>query len=325
MFDFGPTSEQLTFARNIKKLCDGMNLQGPSVSESGQFPWDGWKELADLGVLGIGSSEGGGAMDIVVAMEALGARLFPGPLFETVFLAQVLRGDELNEIIGGTQTVSMEVDSFFPWGADAKWLLRIEERNLVVLDKTATGPTIRSLAGNPWVRLETTLNRRIAVSSKAFSYMDLAMAAYVSSAAQECLVKAAEYAGHRRQFGKSIGEFQAVSHALARCDARISSAQSLVRLAAWELDRNVGSPRKSLFARLAAEKAAVEGTLTCHQVFGAIGFSEEFEIWRFSTVVRERSASAPGREWIGSECLVEARGLAKQGAEWRSLKGAANG
>ena len=65
---------------------------------------------------------------------------------------------------------------------------------------------------------------------------DLSLAAYIAAAARRLLEKTAEHARARKQFGRAIGEFQAVAHPLADCVIALDSAATLARGAAWKLD-----------------------------------------------------------------------------------------
>jgi hypothetical protein len=281
------------------------------------FPWPQWRQLGELGILGIGSTGGGGARDLVVAMEALGEVLFPGPLVDTVFVLQVFEGDTAASIAEGKGLVSVSTGHYFPWGKDATWLASTDGDNLMVHKVTVFGPTVVSLAREPWVPPDKAEEQEcLIIPPQAWVWAQLALASYLLGAATYCLGVSAVHARNRKQFGRTLGEFQAVSHALARCDAAVGVAQSFVRQCAWEWDDRQGEHDRSSIACAMAVKASVETALTCHQVLGAMGFSEETGLWRPSTRIRQWSLSAPIRRDVGT-AVDEGMRLALEGTRWR--------
>ncbi len=113
------------------------------------------------------------------------------------------------------------------------------------------------------------------------SVRDLAATLYAAEAAGVaawCSGTAAEYAKTRRQFGRPIGEFQAVKHLCATMACRAERAAAL----AWDAARTADdSPAEhSLAAAAAAALAlddAVDNAKDCIQVLGGIGFTWEHD------------------------------------------------
>lgn len=84
------------------------------------------------------------------------------------------------------------------------------------------------------------------------------------------------YATTRKQFGRAIGEFQAVKHHLANALVGLEYARPLVHGAALA----VGSPafaRDVSAAKAAASDAAYEAAKIALQVHGAIGYTDEYD------------------------------------------------
>jgi alkylation response protein AidB-like acyl-CoA dehydrogenase len=84
---------------------------------------------------------------------------------------------------------------------------------------------------------------------------------------------ATAYAGARRQFGATIGSFQAVQHLLADAYVAMEGSRSIARQAAWAVDAL--SPDDALAAAAAAKaycsRAALAVCETAIQVHGGIG------------------------------------------------------
>lgn len=88
--------------------------------------------------------------------------------------------------------------------------------------------------------------------------------------ARTALRQAAEHARTREQFGRAIGEFQAVQHRLAETLVAIEAAQSLLMLADDPLD-----PVLAATAKFLAGQSYEVTARHCLQVLGGIGFTAE--------------------------------------------------
>ena len=110
-------------------------------------------------------------------------------------------------------------------------------------------------------------------------------------AAGRLLDDACEYAAQRRQFGRTIGSFQALRHLLADLYVRQTSAWSSVLYAAAALDEDAGdAPRTVSIAKAYVSRAAREVAHGSMQVFGGIAVTAEHPAHRFlrRIVVRGR-------------------------------------
>jgi alkylation response protein AidB-like acyl-CoA dehydrogenase len=99
--------------------------------------------------------------------------------------------------------------------------------------------------------------------------------------AQAALESAAKYSLEREQFGKPIGEFQAIGFMLADMATEIEAARLLVYQAAVLKDRGedyaIAASKGKLYSSEAAHRA-------CHkaiQIHGGYGYSKEFPVERF--------------------------------------------
>ena len=103
------------------------------------------------------------------------------------------------------------------------------------------------------------------------------VAADLVGLAQWCVDTAAAYAKDRVQFGRPIGQFQAVKHKCADMLCRVE----LARAAAWDAARAVSDPAtRTLTAASAAAlalDAAFENAKDCVQIHGGIGFTWEHD------------------------------------------------
>ena len=105
-----------------------------------------------------------------------------------------------------------------------------------------------------------------------------AMAVGVARAAYEY---ARDYSLEREQFGRKIGEFQAVAFKLADMKARIDAARLLVYRAGW-MARN-GKPFENAegsMAKLVASETAVYVTDEAIQILGGNGYTRDYPVER---------------------------------------------
>lgn len=105
-----------------------------------------------------------------------------------------------------------------------------------------------------------------------------AMAVGVARAAYEY---ALEYACQREQFGKKIGEFQAIAFKLADMKARIDAARLLVWRAGWMARNNVPFENaEGSMAKLVASETAVYVTDEAIQILGGNGYTRDYPVER---------------------------------------------
>ncbi len=107
------------------------------------------------------------------------------------------------------------------------------------------------------------------------------IAAQAVGIAQGALEVAVRYASERRQFGRSIGEFQMVSGVLADMDAATESARQLLYTACQEIDAGaLDAARWAALAKLVAGDAAMRVTTDAVQVLGGYGYIDDYPVER---------------------------------------------
>ncbi|WP_406025780.1 acyl-CoA/acyl-ACP dehydrogenase [Nocardioides sp. NBC_00850] len=107
----------------------------------------------------------------------------------------------------------------------------------------------------------------------------LACSAQLLGAGLRLLDDSVAYVKQRTQFGRPIGEFQAVKHLLADVRVALDFAAPLVHNAAVELDAEAPTAARAVSAaKVAAGDAAYLASRTALQVHGAIGYTREFDL-----------------------------------------------
>ena len=124
----------------------------------------------------------------------------------------------------------------------------------------------------------------------------------MAGAMGQALSLSIEHVNTRQQFGRPLGKFQAVQQSLAvmACEVRAVDAAAgglAARLDAMNLD-----PKAADFeiaaAKLRANRAVGIVTAVAHQVHGAIGFTEEYDLRRVTIpLMRWRSAHGNDAYW----------------------------
>jgi acyl-CoA dehydrogenase len=176
-----------------------------------------------------------------------------------------------------------------PWAAQAAGIL-VYARDAAGLGYLALVPaaagelkSFRNLANEP---RETLILRGAALAAGAVRPAPpgcedgllplgaLMRAQQMAGAMERCLDYALRYAMERNQFGRPIGKFQAVQMMLAEAAGQTAAATAAADLAA----EAYGSAQMSFAAAVAkarAGEAAGKVAEVCHQVHGAMGFTQE--------------------------------------------------
>ncbi|WP_104029035.1 acyl-CoA dehydrogenase family protein [Vibrio jasicida] len=105
--------------------------------------------------------------------------------------------------------------------------------------------------------------------------------------AQQALNQAAQYMQERKQFGKSLAQFQALQFKLADMATELVAARQLVRYAASKLDR--GDPDVTIYCAMAKRFATDVGFQVCDQalqLYGGYGYIKEYPMERYFRDVR---------------------------------------
>jgi 3-oxochol-4-en-24-oyl-CoA dehydrogenase len=279
----------------------------------------GLAELGVLG-LHVPEADGGqgaGLTELAVAAEELGRALVPGGFVPTVLASAILvsaglSGKVVASVVQGTgngavaltadvrATASQDGGLIITGSADG--VLGAPEADLIILPA-------RTEAGIVWVAVDADsldvtsvpsldLTRRLGRVSAtdvavppdrqltklaADAVADLAAVIFCAEAigiAGWAVAAAADYAKLRHQFGRPVGQFQAVKHRCARMLVSAEQAAAVVWDAARALDDDAADAGASFAvaaaAALAAE-AAVSCVHECIQVLGGIGYTWEHE------------------------------------------------
>ncbi|WP_147534229.1 acyl-CoA dehydrogenase [Bacillus marasmi] len=99
--------------------------------------------------------------------------------------------------------------------------------------------------------------------------------------AQGAFEKALQYAQERKQFGKSLSNFQAIQFKLADMAMYIDLARTAVYKAAWLKDQGKNFKKEAAYAKLFASEICMKVCDQAVQIHGGYGYMKEYQVERF--------------------------------------------
>ena len=276
--DFELDAEQASVMEAVDVLLQ--RHAGPAraieLQASGGYDYELEDALAEAGFLDLGRAMG--LLEGALLVERVAYRA------GTVALAaRVLVGAQFGDVAVGPGPVAVtSLDHTGPvrFSSEARtlWVDGGEEAYRVEVPQGAAEP-VRSNFGFPMGRLPAEVLRAgqsMGAGSGAAlrEAWRLGLAAETVGAMDAALMQTVEYLKARRQFGRTIGSFQAVQHRLAECAIEVEASRWLVREAAGVADRREAVCVAAAFALAAAGRVFAE----THQLSGAIGFTREHDL-----------------------------------------------
>lgn len=295
------SDEQRAFAEALDRLLGGADVVAAARGWAGGDTGPGlalWGRVAEVGLPALLVPEehdglGGSAVDVSIGLERIGWHGVPGPWVETVAAAPVLlsalgRGDDLTAVAAGELRVAV---------ADDGWLVDADVCGLALaadghrIHRARAGETRSSVDGTRRLNLavlEESLGEVApAVVARATDLAALGTSAVLLGAGRRLLHDAVEYAKSRKQFGRVIGEYQALKHQLADAHVGLEFAGPLVHGAAVAIAGEAPEAgRSTSAAAVACAEAAHRAARTALQVHGAIGYTRELDLSLWLTRVQ---------------------------------------
>lgn len=337
---FALSAEQIEFSRSIGSLLAEADTPGAIRAWGRGEHTTGlrlWRALAEVGVTGLAVSEahegvGADAIDLAVAVEALGYHAVPGPVAESVAtvpaLLSCLEGTDLADkwlpaLASGERIATLRVSPDVPYALDAdiaSLRLCVSDGVLYEFDPPEGHPMSSMDVSRRLFPVPGSATHRVTAApdavEHALPYGVLASAAQLLGAGQRLLDTSVEYAKQRVQYGKPIGQYQAIKHMLADVATQLELARPLLHGAALAIaDDTEGRTRDVSAARVATADAAYTAARTALQVHGAIGYTAEHDIGLWLTKIRALQAA-----W-GTQATHRARVLDALTSEGTAEKG----
>ena len=108
----------------------------------------------------------------------------------------------------------------------------------------------------------------------------IAIAGLATGVAQGCVDESIKYAAERQSFGKPINEYQSVSFAIARMEARAHVARTAYYDAAAKMLAGKPFKKEASIAKMISSEAAMDNARTATQIHGGYGFMNEYPVAR---------------------------------------------
>ena len=279
-----------------------------NAAERGEWPQDLWHAVEELGAAKLLVPEprggaGGDWQDACALLKKAGEHSVPLPLAETLLAAAALAragmeipAGPLSFACAGPQArlergsrgwrLSAQLAGV-PWGAQSTALVLALARGereppLLACLPRASFEAVpgRALCGEPRDAVSLSAveiaqqNAAVLDSVDALAWGALGRAALIAGALRRALALSVEFSRQRVQFGRPIGQFQAVQHHLAVLAEETAAANVACDAAAgacgtpWELACIAA-------AKTRAGEAAGIGARIAHQIHGAMGITYE--------------------------------------------------
>jgi len=293
--------------------------------EEGQFDDALWRECEALGLTGalVSESAGGAGLswtDINPSLLVIGKHAAPVPLGETLIANRLLSDAGLEMVEGAVATgfdvLSLQTDGTVQGMAKCvSWtpvcphtLLLAEREGRIHLCLMRTGDltlsALKTFSREPAADVTCNGVKPVAIAALAgdlsqttvLAHFAILHTAQIAGALAYILPLCVEYANDRVQFGRAIAKFQAIQHALAQLASEVAASQAAAVFSCGKADTGaveygamVGMSRAGRAATLSAEIA--------HQVFGAIGFTDEHSLHYFTRRLWQWRSAAGSEQW----------------------------
>lgn len=302
---FAFTDEQHELATTARRwAADAFGVQAASDRLAGKSVEieQRWRELADLGWIGIATPEdrggaGGSLVDACLVVESLAEQWAPiplgGALISSVALTRLPIDPALNgsleALMAGEQRCAVLLDRDLSWGPARSDGIAWEGSpgdTVIGIDGDVTVPVqgeVHPFQTRDLIRPMSLVDGSDTLAHPGEAAMPVLAAGLVLTAAglvgtmSGALELARNHALDRRQFGQPIGGFQAVQHLLADMYVDLESSRSALYGAAWALDNTVAHDAlwSAAVAKAWTAAAARRTTENAIQVLGGIGMTWE--------------------------------------------------
>lgn len=333
-------------AEQVRRLFSTQVDRGAWIKvESGAFDSALWDEVENMGVTLALTPEGSGGAGLSWAeseqmLRLSGVHAAPIPLGETAIGAWALACAGL-EVAAGALAVSSVLfsldesgklhghDPSLNWGSVVGQVVLIAERagsRFVCLVDTDVGQVapVSTIDRLPCAAFTLDHVAPRQLNEAAFlgelgllPHLATLKATQMAGALAHVLELCVEYANTRVQFGKPIGKFQAIQQMIADLAGQAAAAQVAGLYACRQIDAG-DAVYGAAVAKSLVGRAATRATAIAHQVFGAIGVTDEHSLHYYTRRLWQWRAEA-GSDHYWSE-LLGRQALAQEGsALWSRL------
>lgn len=351
--NFDLTQEHQMIRKTIREFASEVVAPGAiERDKTKEFPKEIFKQLADMGMMGLPFSEeyGGAGADTVsfaIVTEELSRACAstgitysahislggaPLSLFGTEeqkqkYLVPICTGESLGAFgltepnagsdAGGTQTTAKEEGNDFVINGSKAFITNAsyakhlaltaitgmadgkKEISAIIVPTDADGFTVidnyekmglnasnttELVIENVRVPKENLLGKRGNGFRQFLVTLDggrIGIGAMAVGIAQAAFDRALQYSKERKQFGKTLSEFQITQFKLADMAMKIELARTMVHKAAWLKDQGRPFGKEASMCKLYASEIAMEVADQAIQLHGGYGYMKEYEVERY--------------------------------------------
>jgi alkylation response protein AidB-like acyl-CoA dehydrogenase len=292
--DFGLTEDQREIQRTARALlaARATSERVREHAEAGRADEQLWRELAELGWLGIAVAEehggqGLGHVAMSILCEELGRSVAPVPFLPTVLASTLIQqsGSEeqrarwLRGLASGELRGAAGAPGVIPGAAGADVIVVVHDGAATLIFGGAE-PAGSIDPARPAGRADGAGGEEL--PGQVSGGVDRALVAIAAELVGICdcaLSLTVRYVGERKQFGTPVGAFQAVSHRCAEMLLVTEKARAATSFASWAADADPERlPEAAAMAKAAASDAGREVTASAIQAHGGIGFTWEADL-----------------------------------------------
>lgn len=352
--DFNLTEEQQMIQRTIREFAAEEVAPGAIHRDrTNEFPIEIFRQLADMGMMGLPFSEeyGGAGADTIsfaivteelsracastgitysahISLGGAPLNLFGTEEQKQTYLRPICEGTSFGAFgltepnagsdAGGTQTTAELTDGTFTINGSKVYITNAsyaknlaltaitgknesggKEISAIIVPTDAEGFTIvdnyekmglhasnttELILDNVQVPEENLLGKRGNGFRQFLVTLDggrIGIGAMAVGIAQAAYDRALRYSKERKQFGKTLSEFQITQFKLADMALKIELARTMVYKAAWLKDQGKPFTKEAAMCKLYASEIAMEVADQAIQIHGGYGYMREYEVERY--------------------------------------------
>lgn len=252
------------------------------------YPADLWTALEEAGMTALGEENEGdlGLGNAAALIERAAYHTLPVPLAETILARRLLAKAGIDIPDGALSVAPPSANrdgkaAGVPWaGSVAGVVVVTGPDTLALVDARQASSPGFNMAGEPretidLARAKVMASGKLAEAAKIVEVEGaLIRAVQMSGAMSRVLEHGLTWANDRVQFGRPIARFQAIQHLMAELAAE-AAAGSASALMAVEAMAERGDRLSAAIAKARTGEAAGRVCAIAHEVFGAMGFTQE--------------------------------------------------
>lgn len=296
-------------------------------ARAGEWLGDIWGELVEMGVPMALVPEGDGGFGLPLAdaldlVRLAGYHALPLPLAETMIANWLLAKAGLPLADGAATLIASPADRA-PWGRNASVLVAQDGEGRIMRianpDVVATGA---NMAGQPRDEIGFALGEGGPANCSVLLAGAAIRSLQIAGAMERILDLTITHVSDRQQFGRPLSKFQVVQQELAKLAGEVASCSAAAAMVAEALSGG-GDPTMAIAAaRVRSGEAVGEAVGIAQQLHGAIGFTREHRLHRFTTALWSWRDEYGGQHMWTQTIGAAALSVGKQ-AYWQFLTEAA--